>query len=437
MPRKPSKLSTPTRGPGRPRKTYALPGQLAWDFDEILEKMADNEEARTTLAAMLVSRKQNGEHWRGIMAVPPGTLIESVITEFYTKTNLPLEIPFFVVMSYLSGYLLKNDVHVETKSGKVHPDIWTVILSASGSGKTFTQKKIRDAFGPVMKSAEFNGTGIASAAAFITELSLTPRGVWFRDEFAELLKSISDSKGPMAELKDYLLRLYDNDDLTRTTKKETIVAENPAMSILGLTVKESFSKHVTTAMMIDGFCQRFSYVIAEPDPNRPFINYPVWHINTDEWTEKWNEIEPKIKKVYHASEEAAEAFAGSFQSLYQEGIPESFYRRILWRAHKYAVLYHILIGDDSDTLTKTDYAWAARALAIHIDDAAKLVGDHGLSELERMIQSGERIAKKVMEQEKRPLKPRDLIRGMSAITTVAQAKSLMDVMSLRDESEYS
>jgi hypothetical protein len=432
MPRKSTSLSTGKVGPGRPKKTYALPGQLEWDFDKILKKMEESEEARTTLTAMLASRHQKGEHWRGLFAVPPGSMIESVIGEFYQKTNLPLEIPFFVVFSYISGYLLKKGVYLETETGRVDPDIWTVILAPSGAGKTFTQKKIRDALGPMMSEAEFQGTGIISAAAFVEALSEHPRGIWVRDEFAQFLKSISDDNGPMAEMKDYMLRLYDNDSLERRTKKETLFAENPAMSILGLTVAETFSKYVTTEMMLDGFAQRFSYVIAQADPNRKFIDFPVWKINTDKWSEKWDEIQPNILPVYHAREDGAEAFAEAFKALYQEGLPESFYRRILWRAHKYALLYHVLVGDKSETLTRSDYAWAARALALHIDDAAKLVGDHGLSNLERMIQAGERIAQKVFLEEKRPLKPRDLIRGMSAITNVAQAKSLMSVMSLRE-----
>lgn len=430
MARKTTSLSTTKVRPGRPRKIEKLPGQLEWDFEAILGKMAESEDARATLSAMLASRHQNGEHWRGLFAVPPGSLIEMVVSEFNQKTNLPLEIPFFVTMSYLSGYLLKKGIYLQTDVGRVDPDIWTVILAPSGAGKTFTQKKIRDALGEMMTDAEFNGTGIASAAAFIDLLSQHPRGIWVRDEFAQLLKGVSDESGPMAELKDYLLRLYDNDSLERKTKKETVKVDNPAMSILGLTVADTFSNYVTTEMMLDGFAQRFSYVIAQADPNRPFINYPIWKVDTTKWTRKWEEIEKNIKPIYYAREDAEEAFIASFQLLYSEGLPESFYRRILWRANKYAMLYHILIGDDSDQLTTADYGWAARALALHIDDAARLVGDHGLSELERMIQAAERIAHKVNIEEQRPLKARDLIRGMSAIKNVAQANSLISVMNL-------
>lgn len=429
-------LSTTSTRRGRPKKIERESGQLEWDFDKILTTVNQNEEAAGTLMAMLASRHQGGDQWRGLMAVPPASFIEAVISEFRQKTNLPLELPFFVTFAYVSGYLLRRGTHLMTEAGRVDPDIWLVLLASSGAGKTFVQKQVREALGDVVAEAEFPGTGIVSSARFVEKLSEHPRGVWVRDEFAQYLKAISADAGPLADMKDYLLRLYDNDSLERSSLKGTVKAENPALSILGLTVHETFSQHVTAEMMLDGFAQRFAYIIAQADPARHFTDYPIWKIDTSAWQRRWQEIEDNIRDVYYAPEATAgEAFRASFKALYNEGLPESFYRRILWRAHKYALIYHVLTGDPSEELTAVDYGWAARALSLHIDDAAKLIGDHGLGDLERLIQAGERVARRVMLEEKRPVKPRDLIRGISNIKNVTQAESLLRVMTMMRPSD--
>lgn len=417
---------------GRPPKVEREPGQLEWDFDAVMQSTASSEDATATLLAMLQAhRNSDGKHWRGLMAVPPGTLLELILSEFTSNTNISQELVFFTFFSIVSGYLLRNDVHLETPSGRVDPDIWTVLLGGSGAGKTWTQKNICDGMGDTLGDIEVNATSAVSSAAFVETLSEMPRGLWIRDEFAQFLKAISTDGGPLAEMKDVLLRLYDNSKLERRTKKEVVTVDAPALTILGLTARGTFAQYITAEMMLDGFAQRFSYVIAEDDPSRHFLDYPEWSVDKRRWKPLWERMVAAIQPVYRTTPDVGgAAFRTTFRTLYAHGLPESFYRRILWKAHKYALIYHVIRGDTSEELTAEDYGWAARALSMHIDDAAKLIGEHGLGDLERLIQAGERVARRVMIEEGRPVKARDLIRGISNIKNVSQADSLLRVMTM-------
>ena len=418
---------------GRPKKVEKSAfGQMDFDFDGMMKAVERSPDAGGMIMAMMAARDQQAGQWRGMLAVPPNSLIESVVGQFRAKSNIPLEIPFFTLLSIISGFLVRRNVVVETDAlGPILPDIWTVVLASSGAGKTYTENKITKGLSTALSEIEFNGTGIVSGAAFVAALEKQPRGLWVRDEFAQFLKAIEQQQGPMSEMKDYMLRLYDNATISRETKQETITVEKPALTILGLTVLETFSQHVTMESMLDGFSQRFGYVIAKADPDRPWRDYPLWRVDSSGWDSRWHEIEASVQPKYFVNDELMmQAFAASFQCLYNSHIPESFFRRLMWRATKLALVYHVMSGDASPWLTATDFGWAARALSIHLDDAAWLIGDHNMSPFQRLLQSAETVIANIWEKEGRQATARDLIRGCSAIKTAEQARNILSIIGI-------
>lgn len=414
---------------GRPKKQIN-PAQLEIDVIGILDAMSQNEDSAAMIKTMLSVKKQGSGQWRGMLAVPPAGLADLIIGEFRQKTNIPLEIPFFTLLSVLSGLLLKKGTILKTESmGDIRPDIWTVILASSGAGKTYSQKKITDSID--IKTIEFCGTGIVSGAAFVQALEAQPDGLWVRDEFAQFLKKVESDDGPMGEMKDYMLQLYDNSRIERKTKKETITIESPALAILGLTVLETFGQHVSMESMLDGFAQRFSYVKAEPDPARPWRNYPLWKVDNSLFQRAWDKVIGVVKKEYYVDEDIiTPAFSVAFQSLFNDAVPESFYRRLIWRASKYAMIYHVLRADDSDRLTAEDFGWAARVISMHVQDAAWLIGEHNLGGLEKIIVSTENAVKRLAEKHGRPPTLREIVQNVSAIKNVAQARQILDLINI-------
>jgi hypothetical protein len=402
------------------KKPLKRPKQMALPF------AAMDEEQQEYVATLTRVRKASKNEWRGMLAVPPGTLLETMLRQFKRNTNIPLEIPFFTFFHYVSSHLVTNNITVSFEGMEVHADFWTIILASSGAGKTYTHKQIKQALGDVIPEVE--GTGSASAAAFLEELeSKNGKGLWIRDEFLQLLKSMENG-GPMADMKDYLLRIYDNSSITRKTKKDEIKVEHPALSILGFNATESFINGVTAESLVDGFAQRFSYVLAEADPSRPFKDFPVWSIKSAGWGEEWHKLVSEIKPQYTTSDDAIHKFKRMFADLIQDELPESFYRRILWKAHKYALIYHIVRGRAHDpVLDAEDYGWAARALTMHIQDAANILARTGFGDLEKLLQQAENAVKR-MKEKGIEVTPRSLLQRCKGLGNASTAKFIFEML---------
>lgn len=372
--------------------------------------------------------------WRGVLATPPGSLVEEIVREFEMKTDIPLEIPFFVFFHLVAGLLLHTERRIvfEGKTiagGDIRTDIWSVILAPSGAGKSYTLKVLREMAQSEMDEIEFEGTGIVSGAKFVADLADNNNKIFIRDEFNEFYKAIQDEKGPLKDLKDYLLRIYDNDNISRKTKESEIVVDNAALVILGLTVDSSFTSTITPDDIVNGFAQRFSYVIAPKDPKRKMIDYPIYAPDVTHWDEKWRDLVRSIvHKEYIATDDAVKGYITAFRSLIKKDIPDSFYRRVLWKAHKYALIYHIIRGYGHDqNLTVEDYGWAARILHMHLQDALTMLQNSEISDLEKCVTQAEKLIKK-KEANGEPVTPRTLVQGVKNIKTVSEAKNILSLL---------
>jgi len=423
-------METIKRRRGRPKKVVVKDyAQCEIDFTG-MQRLIEKSDIAGQIQVMLeiVRNNKQEKQWRGMIAVPPTSLLELIIKEFREKTNIPLEIPFFVFLSLLSGILLHKKIKLKIGEDRcVTPNLWTILLAESGAGKTFVSKTIEKSIKDKDKIL-FQGTGIVSAAAFVSELSEKNNKLWIRDEFAQFLRAIESPTGPLSEMKDYCLRLYDHDRLERKTKKDVITVEEPSLSILGLNALGSFHKYVTAEMMMDGFSQRFQYVVARRDPERPMEKYLDWDVSTKGWDERWQSIQSCLQQEYTATSElASTAVLSSFRVCFSGlgTLDESFVRRIIWAAHPYALLYHVLRRPEETRLVAEDYGWAGRLLSMHVADLSYLIGEHNLSVVEKMVRSVEAIRQQVRAKDNREITPRDIVRGIRNIKTTQQAMSLL------------
>lgn len=61
----------------------------------------------TLKAAIATKATTNGDF---LTAIPNGSLLERILNVFRDETPIPLEIPLFVALTYVSGYLNANDI---------------------------------------------------------------------------------------------------------------------------------------------------------------------------------------------------------------------------------------------------------------------------------------------------------------------------------------
>ncbi len=412
----------PVRKRGRPSKKDRLEREGQSNFFELLNT---NKEAVLNLRSMLAASRI-AKNWRGMVATPPGTLLETVTDAFKQETNIPLEIPFFATMHYLSQHLLGEGVELDFKGNRIRPDLWNVVLAPSGSAKSFTTNAIQK-----MVKADDGFPEPASSAKFIDNMQEYNRTGWVQDEFGKFLANLDLPQ--LKELKSYLLKTYDGKKIERQTMKKTTVIDGPALSILGLTVLDTFIDDLPTGSLLDGFAQRFNYIIAERDPERTMHDFPVYAMQ--DWDEKihreWQSVLDSVKhQTYYIGQEAEDAYTNAFRNMIPdfEEIDESFYRRVLWRGTRYALLYHILHKKESPELDAVDMGWAARAIQMHLSDACKLLTDHNMPDLARILERCQILKDRIEKREKRQLKPRDLVQNVHGISRVNEATAYMTLL---------
>lgn len=405
------------------------PRQLALPLsgvESMIEAASRSPEARETIRAMLLVRKSHSAVWRGQSAVPPGSFAEVVTEAFRQRTDIPLELPLSAVMTLISGRLLEAGCLIDLHGQAVKPSLWTVVLAPSGAGKTFATRRVLDIAGQKNLFPD-----PASAAKFVQDLAAHNNATWIRDEFGQFLRSL-DQQTHMAELRDYLLRLYDGQQISRRTKTDAVSIDNPALTILGSTVLETFKDCVGPESLVDGFAQRFNFIIAPADPLRRAVDFPLYDLREHQAAMRsaWSSVEQiPLHPIYRVGEEAIGTFKAAFRAMMPEGdaLPVSFFRRLMFSAVRYAAVYHILLGDSGSELTARDMAWALRMAALHLEDARQLLDDYGLGELERIVRRVEDVKKEV-EAEGLKCKPRDLCRRIAAIRTAHEAKALLQLV---------
>jgi hypothetical protein len=392
-------------------------------FAKYLTKQAA---ARDTVRTFL-ARKPDDKTWRGLLATPPGSALQSILSSFQMETDMPLELPFFSYIHGVSQLLMSKGVVINGPQGPQTMELWTIVLAPSGCGKTL-------AYDIVSKDAPktYKFPEPASGAAFIQSLAASPTTHWTQDEFGQKLKQIEQPGTPMNDCKDYLLRIYSNNQVERTTKHETITVSDPVMGILGFNVGESFVKNMSAESLVDGFAQRFGYVWAERDESRPWQNKPIYHMArlADACKRAWAKIENlTIHQEYHLSSEGESAFREAFTLLgYQEGSNPSFFRRAMFRAFKYAVIYHVILGKENDIIDAEDIGWAARLCHLHINDMGKVLRHKPeFSSTETMVDKAKRIQEKA-EAAGKPLTARMLQQNIRGLNSAADAQALMALL---------
>ena len=130
--------------------------------------------------------------------------------------------------------------------------------------------------------------------------------------------------------------------------------------------------------MTDGFAQRFAYIVADREPDRKLRGIYKVKRKLQTVAEKWDETQnSQLHFLYHVSPVSEAAFEESFQILISRSgstkVPISFVRRINFRAVKYALIYHVLLGKSTDYLDEEDFAYAAKLCAINLRDARKVL----------------------------------------------------------------
>lgn len=276
---------------------------------------------------------------------PPGCLLDVVISELRSKTDLPPEIGLAVVHSLLSATLAQNGTTVRWP-GETHGSemaMWHLLLAPSGAGKTLVRNLISDALG--LQLGELPEPG--SARAFLNALAeLNGKACWVRDEYGQLMRSIADG-GPLGGLRDYLLRSYDHGRLEVTTVKDgQVVIDRPVLSLFGATVDTTWASCIDAAMLYDGLLARHLFVVAQRRP-LSVPRYPLTEMRQviQKAAEPLRDRLGATGQTYCISATAAKLYDDLWMETVGhagDSVDAAYFRRVSWSAARCAVIWALL-----------------------------------------------------------------------------------------------
>ena len=110
-------------------------------------------------------------------------------------------------------------------------------------------------------------------------------------------------------------------------------------------------------------------------------------------------------KDYVFSPDARRKLCDAWEIMGREGITADFVRRIEFRAFKYSMVYHFLLGKENNVIDEQDVNWAVRLAMLHLSDLRHILNNVEHAELNELLRRAENLRLKFGDK----LQPRHLL----------------------------
>jgi len=395
---------------------------------KIAEKLGmflSSPSVRSTMRAILFSRSRV-EIWKWLVATPPGSSLEVVLAEFRQRTPIALELVYIGWISLLCQFLAEEGATIIYGDQKIRLDLYTVILASTGSMKSWSLNRMLSAVRAEWSPRQILDPG--STAGLLAQLKESDgkASLWRIEEFGEFWTELD--KESHAGTKRLLLLNYDGESVGKGLKAEKVVVESPYLSFLGTTVTENLSGQIPPEDWRSGMCQRIAFVLAgaDSDPDRDWRLPKFALLKVDEKKIR-REFQKMRKTPVHPAYEFSPAAISQIQHCWAMigGMgDQEFVRRVEFRAFKYAVVFHWMLGKGSKFLDAEDIGWAFRLAMLHLADLRVILDATEYADFEDLIRRGEQFRQKCLREGK-PFRPRELQMRLSRrLRSVDEAKSL-------------
>lgn len=358
--------------------------------DRVLSRLLNAPNGRDLLVAIALHRT------RGITPVdavcPPGSLLDAVVSTIRDDTDLPPETGLAAVLAILAAAMAQaeNTVRWPDVSEPIEMALWIVLLAPSSAGKSFVACLVTEALGLQLRKLPEPGSG----AAYLDSLaSCGGRAYWPRDEYGQLIAQLAEH-GPMAVLRDLLLRTYDHSPIENNTRRNgQVFVEKPVLTIFGASVSSTWSSCVDVRMLSDGLLARHLFVVAEGRP-LSVSRYPrdamlgkIRNALSPELVERMRQ-----RVEYRISDTAAEYYDREWQKLARSisgSVDPAYFRRVTWTTARLAVFYHLMLDEPSDLIGEGAMQWAWRLTMLmvgYVRAALELSDPTFTAKLTRMLE---------------------------------------------------
>lgn len=193
------------------------------------------------------------------------------------------------------------------------------------------------------------------------------------------MKKIQEDGSPLAPLRDFLLHASSHEKFKLRLKSgETYGCERPSFTALALNVPETYIRVLSLESMTDGLAQRWLHVYCGD--------------NLAPMKARWDI--PKIKaalaeplramfaqniagKTFSVSAEAGDLYESEFDRLNRDcfggRLSRSYYKRGMFSAYKYALLFRLIFQKGGDEIDAEDMAAGLRMAEFHLHSIMEIL----------------------------------------------------------------
>lgn len=348
-----------------------------------------NDWERSDLTAMLAVKERPEALDIGPL-IPKGSFAHRLM-RYFKDTDASYALPLFKLISVASSWLTQNGAVLDVPGlGPRRPILWTVALAPSGSSKTLAAEWVAKTLAPIGASAPVQMFPVGGTdAQWIIDLKENNGSYWFQDEVGQFLKAVL-SQGNYARIKPWILDAYSNKPIANRLKGEEskLEVEDPHFTFLGLTVRETWGANVDLASMLDGLCQRFNYVIAQPRDDTDMFDHFLYFTGDkkqgqqDGLRELWSALcaQPNANGDYSLAPETLpfleEWWRGLRPAWGNSALPSSFIRRIGFSVLSYLVVIHFLLGLSRQKIGIETAEIATRFAEYHMECALVMIREY-------------------------------------------------------------
>jgi hypothetical protein len=355
---------------------------------------------------------------------PKGSFLARMLRHF-DETDISYSMPLMSTVMFAASWLTQNGAHLAVPGiGTIHPTLWNIGLAESGSSKTLASEEVAAILSEGDEPPVSFLPPPQSAPQWIIDLSEQNGAFWFQDEVGKLFQAIF-TQSNMVHLKPWMLNAYSHQPISNRLKSEEVKLriDKPAFTFHGLTVLETWPSEIDMSSMLDGFCQRMTYYIAEPRADTDMYDHFLYFAG-----EMHDGRRAQLRDIWHAL--CAQENAGGEYTLDNEvvpfletwrqslretwgrsDLPRSFVRRIGFATLRYLPVLQFLLGKSRRKIDVETAELATRFAEYHFRSALALIQryDAGVtSKVQRIADVSRRLA-----DDGKPVTKRNVTRTLS------------------------
>jgi hypothetical protein len=369
---------------------------------------ATAEKKKELLSQIILAMASDSETHNALGTVcPVGSVQEYLLADFQSESSIPLQLPFWILLSVVGQYLCGKGAVVELPDeSKVVPTLYNLLLADSGECKTWTYNLLAKALTHSLSSTFKSGLcvlntpkspeGLMNQMAPLAKAGKAMALHW--DEFGNAWQRMQADKMNGGAYKNILLRAYTQEDIVEQLKIEKYEILKPKLSLLAFTQTKLFNQHFSAEDWLSGLMQRLTLVVCPPRPD--------WHLRLrlDPVALKLEEKSlPMLRQLikdtpvlgsYKLSETSLDYINASISELIPRfRIEKGFALRALYSAYKYSLIFHYLSGNTSNQIGLESARLAINLVTITFSDLRCLIDDTERSDLSDILEKA--IAKRL------------------------------------------